>query len=1014
VPDDGRTTYDGFISYSHAADGQLAPRLQAGLQRFAKPWWQRRALRIFRDESSLAANPHLWSSITKALDEAGWFVLLLSPDAAESEWVNQEVAYWVEHRDPDRIIPVVTAGEFGWEGDVVGDAVPEALRGVLSEEPRWVDARGLGDPETLDLQNPEFAAVVADLAAPLRGIPKDELASEEVRQHKRTVRTAWAAGVVVLALAVIAGWAGLVASRNADQAQANAAEADRQAAVAEANAEDARANASEAEANAERADAEAEAARAAEALARSRELAASSISVLDQDPELATLLALEAIRSSPTEDLPVELENALWTAGSENRLVDEFTAEAGSHVALSPDGSLLAISERTGVRAVEALSGEPVWEFAEDTIDRYTFAEFGPDGRLAVGVVDESDDVGEGDDLPNRVIILDGASGAELHRIEFPDCDGAEMPTWSPDGVHLVVTSGQDGCERSGVGTEPSKFWFEVFDTQTWETAAFLPLTSGINAGPVARWDETGTLHAMRAYEEVLRFAPGSFEALPSSPATGMGDVSPQGDRYFTFTAEGEVVGGSDFAAYVMDAETGASRHVLFNGDTYVSLPNGLTVTPDGRYVVVGTVTRYTHVYDASSFRELFRLDVGDLYASAFDPEAGRLYTSSSDEGVKVWDLGSNATGVESTLDLGSYLWVNGNAFFPGESIVAMNTINFEIGWAVQAFDPTTGTRVGDTIGNTSKGAFGGLAVHSPLQGDRFLLGHITGPPVLEDGTYGADHLIWDPVIGSTIDLLACDEIALDEFGDAYCDGPGEPKWHWYVAPDDGSELWAFGSLVPFDWEFSGDVVVLDPETGDVLEETTIDEWDGFHPDIDPRAVRFVTDAWTVGNGRDGLVAHDRSTGDVLWQLGGSDKLEVSASRRQVLGQSNGVVHVVETETWSEVAAFEVPGSARGMAFSPDETMVAVGTLDAVYVIDLASGLAVRKVNLTGVSDFVWIDDETVIIGTNDGLFGTLSLSTDDFLHATRANLRRSFTDDECQRYGIDPCPTLEELRGES
>jgi hypothetical protein len=64
VPSDNQ--YDGFISYSHAADDLLAPRLQAGLQRFAKPWWKRRALRVFRDESSLAANPHLWSSITEA------------------------------------------------------------------------------------------------------------------------------------------------------------------------------------------------------------------------------------------------------------------------------------------------------------------------------------------------------------------------------------------------------------------------------------------------------------------------------------------------------------------------------------------------------------------------------------------------------------------------------------------------------------------------------------------------------------------------------------------------------------------------------------------------------------------------------------------------------------------------------------------------------------------------------------------------------------------------------------
>ncbi len=33
----GGSVYDGFISYSHAADDLLAPRLQAGLQRFANP-----------------------------------------------------------------------------------------------------------------------------------------------------------------------------------------------------------------------------------------------------------------------------------------------------------------------------------------------------------------------------------------------------------------------------------------------------------------------------------------------------------------------------------------------------------------------------------------------------------------------------------------------------------------------------------------------------------------------------------------------------------------------------------------------------------------------------------------------------------------------------------------------------------------------------------------------------------------------------------------------------------------
>ena len=37
VRSEAAAQYDAFISYFHAADGKLAPALQAGLQRLAKP-----------------------------------------------------------------------------------------------------------------------------------------------------------------------------------------------------------------------------------------------------------------------------------------------------------------------------------------------------------------------------------------------------------------------------------------------------------------------------------------------------------------------------------------------------------------------------------------------------------------------------------------------------------------------------------------------------------------------------------------------------------------------------------------------------------------------------------------------------------------------------------------------------------------------------------------------------------------------------------------------------------------
>jgi hypothetical protein len=44
--------YDAFISYSRLEDGWLAPALQSGLERFAKPWYRLRGLRVFRDKAT--------------------------------------------------------------------------------------------------------------------------------------------------------------------------------------------------------------------------------------------------------------------------------------------------------------------------------------------------------------------------------------------------------------------------------------------------------------------------------------------------------------------------------------------------------------------------------------------------------------------------------------------------------------------------------------------------------------------------------------------------------------------------------------------------------------------------------------------------------------------------------------------------------------------------------------------------------------------------------------------------
>ncbi len=266
--------YDGFISYSHAADGRLAPAVQRGLQRLAKPWNSRRALRIFRDETGLSTNPHLWSSIEKALDESAWFVLLASEEAAQSEWVNKEITHWLVTKPVDHILSVVTDGTWDWDpgrGDFTleSSAVPEALRGEICDEPRHLDLRWARDETDLDLRNAQFRLAVADLAAPMHGVAKDELESEDIRLHRharRLARGATGALAVLVVIAVLFGFIALV-QRNS--------------------------------------------ARTATAAANERLLVNESEAQLGSNHQLATLLALEADRLAPSATTRDALVNAV-------------------------------------------------------------------------------------------------------------------------------------------------------------------------------------------------------------------------------------------------------------------------------------------------------------------------------------------------------------------------------------------------------------------------------------------------------------------------------------------------------------------------------------------------------------------------------------------------------------------------------------------------------------------------------------------------------------------------------
>ena len=229
--------FDAFISYSHTADADLAPALRRGLHQLAKPWYKTRAAKVFVDNASLSTNPALWTSITAALDGSRNFVLLCSPEAARSEWVDKEVAFWLAHKSAGSLLPVLTDGELVWDAATKdidfarSTAAPPSLRGAFAEEPRHLDMRWTKDQSTaiaLSLQNSQFKDAVADLAAPIHGVGKDDLVGEDIRQHHRTRALARAAVTALTLLLVVAVISATIARANAVRAERRRIDADAQ------------------------------------------------------------------------------------------------------------------------------------------------------------------------------------------------------------------------------------------------------------------------------------------------------------------------------------------------------------------------------------------------------------------------------------------------------------------------------------------------------------------------------------------------------------------------------------------------------------------------------------------------------------------------------------------------------------------------------------------------------------------------------------------------------------------
>lgn len=685
--------FDAFISYSHR-DVALARDLKTGLERFARPLYRRRKLHVFRDDAVLSANAALWTSIREALDGSRYLVLVASPEAAASEWVDREAEYWCAHKPVANVLVVVARG-----GE---EDLPPSLCSAFAEEPRFVDLRWAQEGR-LSRRDPRFRDAVADLASPLWGRAKDELVGDDVRQRRNVLRLAWAIGIALAAAtaAAIAFGASAAHERNVARSQRDSA--------------------------------------------LSRGLAGTATASLAKRFDLAALLSIEAYRTRATP----EAFDALFTAVQRSEpLVATLRSDgrAVASVAWSPDSRLVAAAGGNGtlrlwdpaarrsvasvrepggklVRSVAWGGGELVASGGDDGFVRFWRAPslqpvghirpplgnsvravaFSPDASLlasagddpvvrlwsaathrAVGELDGHRDVVRGLAFSPDGRLLASASADETVRVwdvrrraqlmVLPYGDVVRGVAFSPDGRLLAAGGDDDAVHLWSVRTG-RPLGDPLRGPGSWvRTVAFSPdgrtLAAAGDDQSIVVWDVAtrrqlgapliGNADVVRSlsFARDGRLVSGSEDGTvrlwdvdrlrPPSPNTTYGSLM----RSAAIGAGGRlaVLGGSDGRVTVWSLPRGRLTSTLAGSASPVE---SVAVSRDGRLLAAGGNGGLVRVWRLPSLQPLGARSVhGAVYALRFSPDSRSLVSAGVDGRVRLWRL--DAKGLRRARVLGT------------------------------------------------------------------------------------------------------------------------------------------------------------------------------------------------------------------------------------------------------------------------------------------------------------------------------------------------------------------------
>ncbi|WP_284740321.1 hypothetical protein [Amycolatopsis sp. RTGN1] len=342
-------------------------------------------------------------------------------------------------------------------------------------------------------------------------------------------------------------------------------------------------------------------------IAQSRELAAAVRSQLDRDPQLALLLADEAVNLSPTAEAVAALRQAI--ADDKVRAVTPTGHGPAFGVAFSRSGRLVATSGADGtvrlwptgqsvapapprlLRGLRGPASAPV--FSPD--DRY-LAAASPDGTIAVWDPAHAD-------VPAR--LLRGHDG-EVRGVAF-----------SPDGRRLA-SAGQDGTVR---------IW-DLADTEQPQVLRQPAAARSVAFSPDGRQVAGG------GSDGVIRLWPVTGDAAPRT-LTGHGGAV----ETVAFSPDGQVLasGGTDSMVRIWHLAGDPQPLALAGHNGTVET---VAFSPDGQVLASGGSDGMVRVWSATGNIDPLVLSghTGTIWGVAFSPDGNQVASVGQDGVLRTWD----------------------------------------------------------------------------------------------------------------------------------------------------------------------------------------------------------------------------------------------------------------------------------------------------------------------------------------------------------------------------------------